>query len=70
MNFLLFMFHVCHAGLYVHCSLLVTCLERAYLLALLYVVFSCVLALSPLLSWVLTFAFFLTLLEAVYGKLM
>ena len=36
--FLLFMFRVCRAVLSVHCSLVVTCLERA----LLYVMFSCV----------------------------
>ena len=36
------MFHVFHALLYVHCSLVVTCLERADLLALLYVMFSCI----------------------------
>ena len=38
-SFLLFMFRVCQ--LYCHCSLVVTCWERAYLLALLYVMFSC-----------------------------
>ena len=35
------MFHVCHAFLSVHCSLVVTCWERDSLLALLYVMFSC-----------------------------
>ena len=33
------MYHVCHAFLSVHFSLVVTCLERADLLALLYVMF-------------------------------
>ena len=39
------MFRVCHALLSVHCSLVphvVTCLERANLMALLYVMFSCI----------------------------
>ena len=39
--YLLFIFPVCHAFLYVHCSVVVTCWERANLLALLYVMFSC-----------------------------
>ena len=38
-SFLLFMFRVCHAVFSVHCSLVVTCWERASLLALLYVMF-------------------------------
>ena len=38
------MFCVFHAVLSVHCSLVVTCRERAGLLALLYVMFSCVIA--------------------------
>ena len=38
---MLFMFPVCHAVLSVHCSLVVTCWEKAHLLALLYVMFSC-----------------------------
>ena len=38
----LFVFHVCYAVLSVPCSLVVTCLERANLLVLLYVMFSCV----------------------------
>ena len=42
---LLFKFRVCHAFLSVHCSLVVTCGERANLLALLYVMFSWVLSL-------------------------
>ena len=41
------MFQVCHAFLSVHCSLVVTCWERANLLALLYVMFSCVFATFP-----------------------
>ena len=64
-------FRVCHAVMSVHCSLVVTCWERADLLALLYVL-SCVLSLSHVVSWVrcgtwlyrfLIFAFFLTLLS-------
>ena len=35
------MFRVGHAFLAVHCSLVVTCWERANLLVLLYVMFSC-----------------------------
>ena len=46
-SFLLFMFRVCHAFLSVHCSLVVTCSERADLLALLYVIFVCVLVTLP-----------------------
>ena len=38
--FLLFVFSVCRALLYVHFSLVVTCWEQADLLALLYVMFS------------------------------
>ena len=66
---LLFMFRVCPAVLFVHCSLMVTCWERANLLALLYVLSSCVLSLPNVMSWVrcgtwlfrlLIFAFFLT----------
>ena len=38
---LLFMFRVCHAFLFAHCSLVVTCLERASLLALMCVMFYC-----------------------------
>ena len=41
-SFLLFMFLVCQAFLSVHCSLVVTCWERANLLALLCVMFYCV----------------------------
>ena len=40
-SFLLFVFHVCHAVFSVPCSLVVTCWERADLLALLYVLCSC-----------------------------
>ena len=36
------MFRVRHTVLSVHCSLVVTCWERANLLVLLYVMFSCV----------------------------
>ena len=38
---------VCHAFLSVHCSLVVTCWERAYRLALLYGMFSCVFITFP-----------------------
>ena len=41
------MFRVCHDFLSVDRSLAVTCWERAYLLALLYVMFSCVFVTSP-----------------------
>ena len=51
--FLLFVFHVCHAVMSVPCSLVVTCWERAGLLALVCVMFSCVLSLSHMVSWVL-----------------
>ena len=44
---LLFMFHVCHAGMSVHCSLVVTYWERADILVLLYVMFSCVFVTFP-----------------------
>ena len=45
-SFLLLMLRVCHAILSsIYCSLVVTCLERADLLALLYVVIYCVLSL-------------------------
>ena len=40
--FMLFVFHVFIAVLFVHCSLVVTCLERSDPLALLCVMFSCV----------------------------
>ena len=65
------MFRVCHAILSsIYCSLVVTCWERADLLALLYVMFYCVLSLSNGVAWVncgtwvyrfLIFASFLTL---------
>ena len=52
-SFLLLMFRVCHAILSsIYCSLMVTCLERADLLALLYVVIYCVLSLPDWVSWV------------------
>ena len=44
---LLFMFCVFHAVLSVHCSLVATCWESAGLLALLYVMFSCVIVTFP-----------------------
>ena len=71
-GYLLFMFRVCHTVLSVHCSLVVIGWKRANLLVLLYVMFSCVFVISPMVSWVscgtwlyrfLIFAFFLTLLE-------
>ena len=40
------MFRVCHAFVFVHCSLVVTCWERVDLLALLYV-FACVFVTFP-----------------------
>ena len=46
-SFLLFMFCICHAFLSVHCSLVITCWERAYLLALLCVMFYCVFVTFP-----------------------
>ena len=46
-SFLLLIFRVCHAVFSVHCSLVVTCLKRANLLALLYVIFSCVFITFP-----------------------
>ena len=65
------MFRVCHAILSsIYCSLVVTCLEMADLLALLYVVIYCVLSLPDGVSWVkygtwvyrlLIYASFLTL---------
>ena len=51
-SFLLFLFRVCRAIYSVHCSLMVTCWERTDLLALLYAMFSCVLSLSHVVSWV------------------
>ena len=42
----------CHAFLSVHCSLVVSCWERANLLALLYVTFFVFLSLSHVVSWV------------------
>ena len=45
-SFLLLMFRGCHAILSsIYCNLAITCLERADLLALLYVVIDCVLSL-------------------------
>ena len=45
--FFLFMFRICQVFLSVHCSLVVTCWERADLLALLYVMFKCVFITFP-----------------------
>ena len=51
--FLLLMFRVYHAILSsIYCSLVLTCWERVDLLALLYVMFYCVLSLSDGVSWV------------------
>ena len=44
---MLFVLHFCPAVLSVPCRLVVTCWERAYLLALLYVMFSCVFVTFP-----------------------
>ena len=52
LSFLFFMFRVCHVFLSVHCSLVETCWKSADLLALLYVVFYCVLSLSHVVAWV------------------
>ena len=41
------MFRVCHAFLPVHCSLVVTCWQRADLLALLFMMFYCVFVTFP-----------------------
>ena len=49
----LFIFRVCHVFLSVHCSLVATCWERVDLLALLYLIFYCVLLLSHVVSWVM-----------------
>ena len=46
-SFVLFMFRVCHAFLSVQCSLVVTCSEKANLLALLCVMFYCVFVTFP-----------------------
>ena len=45
--FLLLTFRVCNIVMSVHCSLVVTCRERASLLALLYLMFSCVFVTFP-----------------------
>ena len=69
------MFRVYHAFLSVRSSLVVTCWKRANLLALLYVIFSCVLSLSHVVSWVrcgtwlyrfLICAFWLTFIKSDY----
>ena len=46
-SFLLFLFRVSHTFLSVHCSLMVTCWERADLLALLCEMFFCVFVTFP-----------------------
>ena len=52
-HFLLFMFRVCHVFLFFNCSLVVTCWERADLLALLYIMFyNVILSPSHVMSWV------------------
>ena len=52
-SFLLLMFRVCHAILSsIYCSPVVTCLERAELLALLYMVIYCFLSLPNGVPWV------------------
>ena len=45
--YVIYMFRVCHAFLSVHRTVVVTCWESAGLLALLYVIFSCVFATFP-----------------------
>ena len=71
-SFLLFMFRLCHVFLSVYYSLVVTCWEKADLLALLYVMFYCVFVTFPCdvmgQVWCLMYrfqivAFFLTLNE-------
>ena len=49
---LIFMFRVCHALLSVNGSLVVTCGEKADLLARFNLKFSCVLSLPHVVSWV------------------
>ena len=70
------MFRACHVVLSIHCSLVVACLEKANLLALLYVMFSFVFITFScgvlgqvwyFLYRFLIFAFFLTL-EAIAGR--
>ena len=46
-SFCYFMFRVCHAVLSVQCSLVVTCGEKANLLAIMYVMFYCVFVTFP-----------------------
>ena len=48
--FLLFVFHVCYVVLSVHCGLVVTCWERAEIMTLLFVMFSCVMSLFHMMS--------------------
>ena len=44
---MLFVFYACHAVLSVPCSHVVTCWERAVILALVFVIFSCVIVTFP-----------------------
>ena len=69
MDHFCYLFCVCHAFLSVQCSIVVTCWERANLLALLCVIFVVFLSLSHVVSWIrcgtclyrfLIFAFLLT----------
>ena len=46
-SYLLFVLFFCHTAMSVSCSFVVTCLERADLLAFLYVMFSCVFVTFP-----------------------
>ena len=50
----MFMFRVCRALLSVDCNLVVTCCEKANLLALLHVMFPCVFITSHLVFWVIS----------------
>ena len=59
-------FRVCHAFLSVHCNLVVTCWERANLLALLFVMFACDLSLSHVVSWTIVSIPYLCLLTYVF----
>ena len=50
--FFVIYFLFCNVFLSIHCSLVVTCLKRAGLLAHLYVMFYCVLSLFHVVPWV------------------
>ena len=52
--------------MYVYCIHVVTRWERADLLALLCLMFNCILSISHMVSWVMIFAFSLTLLPLTY----